>query len=139
MPAESNAILSGITLPAAARGQRPAGQPTGVRKPSGGASEDVFVQGQWWANQAKAKDSAPEAGEVKRGGNRLPRTAARAYGNQQNAGSPGDAGTGKTSGTAAQGDQAGGVKSGDGATILPLPLRIRELRPVLNARRTALP
>lgn len=101
-----NAILSGLILPAESSGQSTVARESS----SGGASQDVFVQGQWWANQAKAKDPSSANGEQK--GNRLQRDAAKAYGQQQNAGA-GEAAAGQGNGTAAQGDPAGRGGSGD--------------------------
>lgn len=104
-----NSILSGILFPADSYGQSqgPAGQPNDVSEPSSaGTSQDVFVQGRWWANLAKTKDSSAAAGEQKGGDSRLQRDAARAYANQQNSVS-GETGTPPGDGTAARGNQSG--------------------------------
>ena len=78
-----NSILSGVILPADSTGLSPVGRQDAANVPSGAVSQDIFIQGQWWANRARGDNGGP-ADQEGGSGNRLRRDAARAYASQQN-------------------------------------------------------
>lgn len=106
-----NSISANVISSADAFGQKPAGQQQAGRGPSATPPQDVFVQGQWWANRAGSKEDNLGDGEQGSGGNRRQVEASRAYSSQQNALS-GEGGAAEAEGGQARGDRVGDKNDG---------------------------